>query len=180
MVTRPMRVTSMRASARASARTRRNAGFFGASAVALGLLMLYPTSTNSSSAGRRAGQSLAPVGVVSAPTAGTPTAPTPTAGAAAPPVVATTVVNGTSIDTQYGPVQVQLAIRGGRIVRATAIDFPQGGGRNQEINSYAIPLLQRETLAAQNAHIDTISGASFTSAGYEQSLQAALDAAHIG
>jgi uncharacterized protein with FMN-binding domain len=90
----------------------------------------------------------------------------------------TTVVNGTSIDTNYGPVQVQLALQHGRIIRATAIDYPQAGGRDREINSVAIPVLQQETLVAQSAQIDTVSGATYTSDGYRQSLQAALDAAH--
>lgn len=157
----------------ATSSARRNAGIVGASAITLGLLLLYPTSTNSSRLHRRPGQAIAPSGIV-----GPHVAPTP--GAAAAPAVTTTIVNGTSIDTQYGPVQVQLAVRSGQIVRATAIDYPQDGGRSSEINSYAIPRLQQETLTVRNAHIDTVSGATFTSAGYRQSLQAALDAAHLG
>jgi uncharacterized protein with FMN-binding domain len=74
---------------------------------------------------------------------------------------------------------VQLHIRGGRIVSATAIDYPQGSGRDREINSFAVPILQKETVSAQSAQIDTVSGATFTSEGYKTSLQAALDAAHL-
>jgi uncharacterized protein with FMN-binding domain len=74
---------------------------------------------------------------------------------------------------------VQLQIRGGKIISATAIDYPQSGGRDVEINSYAIPVLQQETVAAQSAKIDTVSGATYTSNGYQQSLQSALDAAHM-
>ena len=149
--------------------TRRNAGVAGASAVTLGLLMLYPTSTNSSVTPRRPGQALAPAGVVR------PHA----ARSAVVPAAITTLVNGTSVDTPYGPVQVQVAVRSGHVVRATAIDYPQGTGRDREINSQAIPMLQQETLTAQSAHIDTVSGATFTSDGYRESLQAALDAAHL-
>jgi uncharacterized protein with FMN-binding domain len=87
-------------------------------------------------------------------------------------------VNGAPADTQYGPVQVQISIRSGRIIRADAIDYPQGGSRDREINSYAIPQLDQETLDAQSANIDTVSGATYTSDGYRQSLQSALDAAH--
>ena len=124
----------------------------------LGLLFLYPTSTNSKSGST---SSAAPPGIVR-------TAPS-----------GTSVVNGSSVHTRYGPVQVRLTIRNGRIVTATAIDYPSSGGRDREINSYAIPLLQRETVAAQSARIDTISGATYTSDGYRGSLQAALDAAHL-
>jgi uncharacterized protein with FMN-binding domain len=119
----------------------------------------------------RPGQALAAPGVV------TPTSP----GGAAPggsSGSATTVVNGTSVGTRYGPVQVQLHVRGGRIVSARAIDYPQGSGLDRQINSFAIPVLQKETVKAQNAQIDTVSGATFTSDGYRTSLQAALDAAH--
>jgi uncharacterized protein with FMN-binding domain len=82
----------------------------------------------------------------------------------------------------YGPVQVQVTVRvtvaGTRIVSAHAIDYPQGGGRDQEINSRAIPALDQETVQTQSARIDTVSGATYTSDGYRRSLQSALDAAH--
>jgi uncharacterized protein with FMN-binding domain len=152
-----------------SVAARRNAAVLGATAATVGLLFLYPTSTNRGSVQHRPGQALATPGVV------TPTSP----GGSAPAGSATTVVNGTSADTRYGPVQVQLHVRGGRIVSATAIDYPQGSGRDREINSFAIPVLQKETVDAQNAQIDTVSGATFTSDGYRTSLQAALDAAHL-
>jgi uncharacterized protein with FMN-binding domain len=143
-----------------SVAARRNAAVLGATAAAVGLLFLYPTSTNRGSVQQRPGQALATPGVVSSGSA-------------------TTVVNGASVDTRYGPVQVQLHVRAGRIVSATAIDYPQGSGRDREINSFAIPVLLKETIAAQNARIDTVSGATFTSDGYRTSLQAALDAAHL-
>jgi hypothetical protein len=155
-----------------SVTTRRNVAVLGATAATVGLLFLYPTSTNRGSAQHRPGQALATPGVV------TPTSP----GGAAPGGSSgsgTTVVNGTSADTRYGPVQVQLHVRGGRIVSATAIDYPQGSGRDREINSFAIPILQKETVDAQSARIDTVSGATFTSDGYRTSLQSALDAAHL-
>jgi uncharacterized protein with FMN-binding domain len=149
-------------------RARRNTAVVGASAAALGLLFLYPTSTNSGGSHRRPGTAAAPVGIVAAPRT-----------SAAPRANPTLVVNGASEDTAYGPVQVQLKVRAGRIVAATAIDYPQGSGTDQQINSYAIPLLQQETVQAQSVHIDTVSGATYTSDGYRQSLQAALDAAHL-
>ena len=163
----------------------RNAGVLGASVVTVGLAMLYPTSSHSTAMHRRPGTALAPAGVVPAPSSGTvpstgtapATGPSAKAGAKAIPTV---VVNGSSVDTQYGPVQVQLTVRAGKVVKAVAIDYPQSGGRDQEINSYAVPILEKETVAAQSAKVDTVSGATFTSAGYQTSLQAALDAAHLG
>ena len=87
------------------------------------------------------------------------------------------MVNGQSVDTRYGPVQVQITISGHRIVKADAIDYPQGSNTDQQINSYAIPQLDDETLQAQSAQIDTVSGATYTSDGYRSSLQSALDSA---
>jgi uncharacterized protein with FMN-binding domain len=82
------------------------------------------------------------------------------------------------VDTQYGPVQVEITVRGGRIVKARASQHPSGDGQTDQINAYAVPRLDQEAMAAQTSHIDTVSGATFTSEGYRQSLQSALDAAH--
>jgi uncharacterized protein with FMN-binding domain len=150
---------------------RRNAAVLAGTAAVCALLFLYPTSTNRGDVQNRPGEPVAPPGVV-APT-------TPSGQGSTGSKSAATVVNGTSVDTAYGPVQVQLRVRAGRILSATAIDYPQGSGRDRAINSFAIPKLQQETVAAQNARIDTVSGATFTSDGYRKSLQAALDAAHL-
>lgn len=85
---------------------------------------------------------------------------------------------GVAVSTRYGPVQVQVVVSAGKVVTATAVEYPTGG-RDGEINSYAIPVLQSETVTAQSAAIDTVSGATFTSEGYKQSLQSALDQAHL-
>jgi uncharacterized protein with FMN-binding domain len=98
---------------------------------------------------------------------------TPTTSAPKSAVVAGGVVN-----TQYGPVQVEVTVRGGKIVKAQTLQHPSGDGQTDRINGYAVPQLDQETIAAQNAQIDTVSGATFTSGGYRQSLQSALDAAH--
>ena len=89
----------------------------------------------------------------------------------------TVTVNGAPADTQYGPVQVQLDLRGGHIVAARAIEYPQDTSRDQEINSQAIPQLDDEAVQADSAQIDTVSGATYTSDGYRASLQSAIDAA---
>ncbi len=86
---------------------------------------------------------------------------------------------GSAVDTQYGVVQVAVTVSGGRI---TNVAFPQLSAfdpHSAEINSQAAPLLVQETMSAQSAHIDSISGATYTSAGYVQSLQSALDRAGL-
>src|ERR1700750_2721732 len=86
-----------------------------------------------------------------------------------------TTVNGTVAQTRWGPVQVQVLINGGKITDVRVLQQPSGSDNDAEINGYALPKLKAETLAAQSAHIDTVSGASVTSGGYVESLQAALD-----
>ena len=100
--------------------------------------------------------------------------PTP----AATPASSSMTVNGAPADTRYGPVQVQIRIQGHRIVAAQAVVYPQDTSRDRSINDYAVPQLNQETLDAQSAQIDTVSGATYTSDGYRASLQSALDAAH--
>jgi uncharacterized protein with FMN-binding domain len=138
-------------------------------------------SLRASANGQTTPAAAAPARVVeSAPRSPTPSSAPPTEAAPASPRARSRsiTVNGSVIDTMYGPVQVQVTVRGARIVSAHAIDYPQGGGRDQEINSRAIPQLDQETLQTQSARIDTVSGATYTSEGYRRSLQSALDAAH--
>ncbi|MEY9952478.1 FMN-binding protein [Leifsonia sp. EB34] len=110
------------------------------------------------------------------PTASAPAAtPSASAPAAAAPAPATKTVTGTAVDTRYGPVQVKVTFEGTKITAVDAIQYPTESGRDQEINSQAIPMLQQEAMASQSAKIDTISGATYTSEGYIQSLQSAID-----
>ena len=84
---------------------------------------------------------------------------------------------GSSTTTRFGPVQVQITVSGGQITAAQAVDYPNENPRDQQINQYAIPRLVSETLSAQSANIDMVSGATYTSDGYIQSLQSAIDQA---
>jgi len=90
---------------------------------------------------------------------------------------ATRTVTGTVANTQYGPMQVQVTLMGQRITKVTVLQQTNVGARSEQIDSTAIPQLTSETLTAQSARIDAVSGASYTSAGYIQSLQSALDKA---
>jgi len=90
----------------------------------------------------------------------------------------TETVTGSLISTRYGPVQVQVTITNRKITAISAVALPSGG-RSGMISSYAAPILTSEALSAQSANIDLVSGATYTSTGYEKSLQAALDKAGI-
>ena len=92
---------------------------------------------------------------------------------------AATKVTGSSVGTHYGPVQVQVTVANKKITAVTVLRYPTSTGRDQQINSYAIPVLKSETLSAQNANIDMVSGATYTSLGYIKSLQSALDQAGL-
>jgi uncharacterized protein with FMN-binding domain len=84
-------------------------------------------------------------------------------------------VTGDAVDTRYGPVQVKISVRDGKVVSATATEYPTQDPRDAQINSFAIPQLDAEATQAGTASIDMVSGATFTSAGYISSLQSALD-----
>ncbi|MFE1320971.1 FMN-binding protein [Kitasatospora phosalacinea] len=84
-------------------------------------------------------------------------------------------VTGSAVDTRYGPVQVKVTLADGRISRIDVVQYPTRDRRDQEINEYAIPVLNQEAIAAQSADIDVVSGATYTSDGYTRSLQSALD-----
>jgi uncharacterized protein with FMN-binding domain len=104
------------------------------------------------------------------------------AGAAAPPAGSGSgsgQVDGSVAQTRWGPVQVRISTSAGKITEVTALQVPDGNFRDQQINDYAVPILRQEALAAQSARIDTVSGATVTSDGYRESLQAAIDAAHL-
>ncbi len=142
------------------------------------LLFSYRTSTSGPTTVSAATGAQAPgvVGVQS-PTPGPSVSPTAGGGSAAK--TGTTVVNGSVAQTRWGPVQVQVTLDGHRIVDVTAIVYPSGNDRDHSINAYALPQLRQQVLSAQSAQIDGVSGATVTSDGYRESLQAALDAAHF-
>lgn len=161
--------------------TRRNAAVFLATAAVTGLLLRYPTSTHGSVAQPAVASVAGPPAAENPPTG--PTAPTTTAATTTAPTKtapgAVQTIDGPAVETGYGPIQVRLTVRGGRILTATATDYPESAGPSRSINHRAVPVLQAETVSAQNARIDAVSGATYTSAGYVSSLQAALDAAQL-
>ena len=111
-----------------------------------------------------------------APPAG---APAPAAGAPAPAAGGPRQVDGTVARTPYGLVQVRVDLVGTHIQDVIALRLTDSTGTSVRISASAAPVLRREAVAAQSARIDVVSGATYTSDGYRQSLQAALDAAHV-
>lgn len=92
---------------------------------------------------------------------------------------ATGTFAGDSVMTRWGAVQVQLTVKDGQITKSEVIQIPWDNPRDQKINSYAVPILNKEVVTAQTASIDMVSGATVTSVGYIQSLQSAIDQAHL-
>ena len=86
-----------------------------------------------------------------------------------------TAVDGNAANTAYGPVQIQLIERNAKIVKVAVLVQPANTLHDIQIGAFAFPKLISETLTGQTAKIDAVSGASYTSAGYIQSLQSALD-----
>ncbi|SEB13614.1 FMN-binding protein [Leifsonia sp. 21MFCrub1.1] len=98
--------------------------------------------------------------------------PTPTASSSSS---ATKTITGSAVDTRYGAVQVEVTFSGTTITALKTLQAPDRDGRDVEINSQALPILEQEVLASQSANIDTVSGATYTSEGYIQSVQSAID-----
>jgi uncharacterized protein with FMN-binding domain len=86
---------------------------------------------------------------------------------------------GSEAQTRWGPVQVSITVSGGKVTDVAVPTYPNGNRRDVEINAQALPVLRQETLDKQSADIDAVSGATVTSDGYKESLQSALDAAHL-
>jgi uncharacterized protein with FMN-binding domain len=100
-----------------------------------------------------------------------PAAPASTPSVSSSGGTTTTVVSGSTIDTEKGPVQVEVTFDGDEIASVRMLQQP-----NHPQTTAAVPKLIEETLQAQSADIDTVSGATITSDGYKESLQAAIDA----
>ena len=100
---------------------------------------------------------------------------TPTAAATTAPATPA-AINGTftgpSVNVNYGNVQVKITVVNGRITDAVAVKAPTG--KNDRYTNMAVPTLKAQTLKAQSANIQGVSGASYTSYGWFTSLQGAI------
>jgi uncharacterized protein with FMN-binding domain len=155
------------------------------------LLFSYHTSTNSEAAtttGTDTGTGSEPQATAgTTPNAGEATT-TPTASATPSASSGSDTSSGSgssgtytgdAVQTRWGTVQVQITVKDGKITAADAVEYPSENPKDQQINAYAIPQLNAEVVDAQSASIDAVSGATVTSDGYIESLQSAIDQAHL-
>lgn len=161
---------------------RRTALTIVATIAALVLLLQFKTHTSGTTTGALASLGSAPTRTPSSlqPHSATPhpnadNAPTRHRHAATPTVSPPVTATGQTITTRYGPVQVRITETAGRLTDVAAIQLPSDQSRSREIAANAVPILRREALRADSAQIDVVSGATYTSEGYAQSLQSALD-----
>jgi uncharacterized protein with FMN-binding domain len=160
---------------------RRVAPVIIATLLGLGLLATFKTSPSSSV------RHIATTPATSRPPASAP--PPSNSGATAPPGTSGTTTPTTSgatksfdgdvVSNQYGDVQVRVTVSGEQVTDIQALQMPSDRPRSAYISEQAEPLLREEALQAQSAQIDIVSGATFTSESYAQSLQSALDRAGI-
>ena len=162
---------------------RRIGLWFSSTAVVLALLFGYHTSTSGVLA---ASSQQAPIvsgsagGKASTQGSGPSTTSHSAKGAPASKKPAPTkTVKGSVAQTRYGPVQVALTVKGGSITQVSVLQYPNAGGTDQQINSYALPILVDQTVKGQGANVQMVSGATYTSEGYLTSLQSALDQAGL-
>jgi uncharacterized protein with FMN-binding domain len=126
-----------------------------------------------------------PAASLSAPSSAAPASSSAASSSAASSSAASAVTTpartylGSSITTRYGVVQVKVTVQGKKITSVSFAQLTAFDDRSQQINADAAPRLLQATLSAQSATVDTVSGASYTSDGYRQSLQSALDQAGI-
>lgn len=143
---------------------------------ALVLLFGYGTSTSGPTGATPSAVYSGRLGGSSPSSPSNPSSPTSPSRSSRPSTGAATVT-GAVAQTQWGPVQVAVRKDGATITEVQVLQHPTGNARDDEINSYALPILVQETLDAQSGDIDMVSGATVTSVGYVQSLQSALDRA---
>ena len=157
---------------------RRIGLWFAATAAIVALLFGYHTSTSGVLA---ASSQQAPIVSGSKP-ATTPSSHSSSPAKGAPASKKPAPVKsykGSVAQTRYGPVQVALTVKGGSITQVSVLQYPNAGGTDQQINSYALPILVDQTVKQQGAHVQMVSGATYTSQGYLTSLQSALDQAGL-
>lgn len=90
----------------------------------------------------------------------------------------TKTYRGKAVDPGYGPVQVQIVVTDGQLASVTGVQ-QSSDGKSRQISSYALPQLEQQAMAAQSSKLDGVSGASYTTAGFEKSLQSALTKAGL-
>jgi uncharacterized protein with FMN-binding domain len=124
------------------------------------------------------GQTTTVAPVIVDPVTGTPAATTPVVETTVPvaPAACSSTISGPTISTKFGPVQVQASIDGtGLVCASQGIQWPTADQKSVSINNQAIPLLDQWAVHTGNASFNSISGATYTSKAYKQSLQEIID-----
>ena len=165
-------------------------------AVGLGLLLSFRSRSVTGTAASTSLGGSALAGGSSATTAGAGASPSPSASASASGTASASAsasktgstsssgakdgsFTGTAEPNPYGNVQVQAVISGGKLTNVVVLQVPDRSGYEDQIVQVALPELKSEALSVQNANIDVVSGATYTSQGYAESLQSALDQAGL-
>ena len=148
--------------------------------LALVLLFSFKTPDAGPLAAGRNTALVQPAGRSAPATNGPAAATAATATGSGGTALANGTITGSMVQTQFGTVQVQVTIAGGKISDVTALQLPSDRQRSAQISQIVEPMLRSEALTAQSAQIDLISGATYTSDAYAQSLQSALDQAAHG
>ena len=150
---------------------------------ALVLLFSYHTSTSSSAATSviaqpaQAAESTQPT--TEEPTTEEPTTEEPTTEEPTAEAPSGGTYTGDAVQTRFGPVQVEITVENGTITASEVTQVPWNDRKDQEINGRAVPVLNAEVVDAQSADIDMVSGATYTSQAYVESLQSAIDRANL-
>jgi uncharacterized protein with FMN-binding domain len=120
-------------------------------------------------------------GASSPPQSTTATTVPSTTPATTPPTTATTAptttrsATGPQVNYNYGVLSVSVTVKGRKITNVAIASLDDGGNfRSQSIDRQSIPILEQQAMQAQSANIQGVSGASYTSSGFAQSLQGAL------
>lgn len=87
----------------------------------------------------------------------------------------TVTIVGAVVQNRYGAVQVAVTFTGSQITDVQTLQSPSRERESAQISERSVPVLAQEVVAAQSAHIDTVSGATYTSQGYRESVQSAID-----
>ena len=147
-------------------------GAIGAALTAVALALILSFKTPSAT-----GNSTGTGGNTTGNTTGNQSQQTPGTGSTGQRSTFSGQLTGSAVQTPFGTVQVQVTMQNGQITDVQALQMPSDQRRSQQISQYAAPQLRSEALTAQSAQVDSISGATYTSEGYAQSLQSALDQA---
>ncbi len=147
----------------------------GITVVGAAWLLAYKTAAHPSGLAANASSPTDQPSVQPSPDSSATAAPTPSAAPAA-----TGTYTGHDVQNRFGDVQVQVQVVNGRITEIKALQLPSDRAESAYISQVAGPLLRKEALQAQSAKIDVISGATYTSYSYAQSMESALQQAHMG